>query len=349
MNKKEALVSIILVNYNGIEHLQKCLPTLARQIYKNVEVVLVDNASVDGSVDWVKRTYPKIKIIINKKNLGFAEANNVGYKYTRGDYILLLNNDTKATPNFIVESLKLFETDDKIGCVQSKIVFMDDPKYLDCVGAYLTLTGFLYYNGLFQRDSLKFNKVVEIHTAKGACMMIKREVVEKVKVMGEMFDNRYFAYFEESDLCHRIWLAGYKIVFAPQSLIYHKLGATSSKIAREFLEYHSYKNRINSYSKNFGTALLLTVFPLHLVFCQILALVYLFKGNFGLVLAIEKAFYWNLVNLPGTLERRRIVQHRVRKVKDIEFIPKVTKFVGPGYYFSLLKGLNVPKTIYNRL
>lgn len=349
MNKKEALVSIIIVNYNGIGHLHKCLPTLARQVYKEVEVILVDNASVDGSVDWVKKMYPKTKIVINKENLGFAEANNLGYKFAKGDYILLLNNDTKVTPDFIIESLKLFDADNKVGCVQSKIVFMDNPKYLDCVGAYLTPTGFLYYNGLFQRDSRKFDRVIEIHTAKGACMMIKREVVEKVSIMGEMFDNRYFAYFEESDLCHRIWLAGYKIVFAPKSLIYHKLGATSNKMKRAFLEYHSYKNRINSYSKNFGTVLLLTVFPVHLFFCQVLALIYLFKGNFELVFAIEKAFYWNLVNLPGTLERRKIIQWRVRKVSDIEFIPKVTKFVGPGYFLSLLKGLNVPKTINNKL
>src|SRR3989344_3605371 len=206
---KKDLVSVIIINWNGLEHLQKCLPSLYGQNYKKIEVIVVDNGSIDDSVSWLNKKYPKVKIVKNKENKGFAEANNQGYEITTGEYILFLNNYTKVTKTFLTELLKVLKSNDLIGGVQSKLLLMDSPTRLDSVGSYLTNTGFLYHLGVYAEDSKKYSKQLEVYSAKGACMLLKREVLKKVEVEGEIFDSRYFAYFEETDMCHRVWLAGY--------------------------------------------------------------------------------------------------------------------------------------------
>ncbi len=330
-------VSVIIINWNGIEYLKKCLPSLYKQKYKNIETIVVDNASKDSSVEFIKKNYPKIKIIINKENLGFAEANNIGYVNATGEYILLLNNDTEVTSDFLVNLVNVFEKDknEEIGAVQSKILLMDTPDTLDAVGAFLTPTGFLYHYGIGKKDSAKYNKQINLYTAKGACMMIRRNVIEEVLVDNEMFDSKYFAYFEETDLCHRIWLSGYRIVYVPDSIIYHKNGGTSSKMNNVFIQFHSFKNRINSYTKNFGIILLLTFMPLHLLFCEAFAFFALLRMNGKLFWAIQREIYWNIENLRNTLHKRKYIQSIIRKKQDSEIKKYIMRPVRLSYYYHL--------------
>ncbi len=333
------LVSVIIVNWNGKRFLKECLSSLYSQDYKNIEVIFVDNNSKDGSVEYIKKNFPKAKIIVNKENLGFAEGNNIGYKKALGDYILFLNNDTKVTKDFLSESVKVLESEKKIGGAQSKILLMDDPTRLDSVGAFLTNTGFLYHYGIAKKDSTKYDKQVDIYSAKGACMIFKREVLEKIKVDGEIFDGRYFAYFEETDMCHRVWLSGYRIVFAPKSIIYHKMGGTSTKLDNSFVQYHSFKNRINSYIKNLGRIQLLRLLPLHILLCESIAVFYLFRMRFSFFLAVNKAIIWNFINLNKTLKKRTYINKRIRNVLDKDLFPKLRKDVKLSYYFYLYKGI----------
>lgn len=336
MSKISPLVSIIIVNWNGKHWLEGCLPTLSKVSYKNVEWIIVDNASTDGSVAWVKKRYPKTIIVQNSENLGFAHANNLGYKKASGDYILFLNNDTKVTPNYISELLKPFLTDKTIGGVQSKILLMDEPTRLDSIGAFLTPTGFLFHNHLGGKDKPELDQEIDLYTAKGASMMFRRDVLKQIEVEGWIFDPAYFAYFEETDMCHRVWLAGYRIVYAYKAVIYHKMGATSVKLVSAWVQFNSYKNRINSYIKNFGILNLVIILPFHIVLCHILALVFLFKGSPSWSGAIEKAIWWNVVHLPKSLESRRIVQTQIRKRPDSGFFPNIMKLPKTGYYTGFL-------------
>src|SRR5689334_11617383 len=235
--KKSKLVSIIIVNWNGFKWLPDCFGSIAKQDYRQYEVVFVDNASKDDSVDWVKKHYPKTKIIINKENLGFADANNVGYRKAKGEYVLFLNNDTRVTKTFLTELVKVLQSDITIGGVQSKILLMDHPDTHDSVGAFLTPTGFLYHYGFGKKNISKYNKQINLYTAKGACMMFRKKVLDQIAIDNNIFDPDYFAYFEESDMCHRVWLAGYKIVYAYKSVIYHKMGATSAGMNNAFIQY----------------------------------------------------------------------------------------------------------------
>ena len=337
MNK---MVSIIIINWNGKGYLKTCLPLVYKQDYKNIEVILVDNASMDGSVGYVRKNHPEAKIIINKENLGFAEANNIGYRIAKGDYILFLNNDTEVTYNFLSELVKMLESDKQIGGVQSKILLMDDPERLDSVGAFLTHTGFLYHYGIAKKDSPTYNKQIEIYSAKGACMLYKKSVLEEIKINDEVFDSSYFAYFEETDMCHRVWLAGYKIIFVPSSVIYHKMGGTSTKLSDPFVQFHSFKNRINSYLKNLSFSTLIWLLPSHIVFCELYAFISLVRLNYWLFLAIQKSIWWNIATLKRTFTLREIIQTKIRKVSDKELLLTSMKKVRPSYYRYLLTGLD---------
>lgn len=332
------LVSIIIINWNGIRWLSDCFRTLHEQNYKNFKIILVDNASKDESVSWVKKHYPKTIIIVNSTNLGFADANNIGYRKAKGKYILFLNNDTKVTKTFLTELVRVLKKDSSIGGTQSKILLMDHSDTHDSVGAFLTSTGFLYHYGFGRKNIEKYNKEIELFTAKGACMMFRKEILDKVAINKNIFDPDYFAYFEESDLCHRVWLAGYRIVYAYKSVIYHKMGATSSSMNNAFIQYHSFKNRIRTYIKNFGIVNLMLILPVHLLLCEGFSLLSLLKGNFQLSFAIQKAIYWNIIHLRNTLKLRSIVQKKIRKVSDNDLATRIVYKPSISYYIALAQG-----------
>jgi GT2 family glycosyltransferase len=311
---------------------------LYRQDYKNFEIIFVDNASRDGSVQWVRAHYPKTKIYINKKNLGFAGANNVGFKKARGKYLLFLNNDTRVTKSFLSELVKVMVKDVNVAGVQSKILLMDTPDRHDSVGAYLTPTGVLYHYGFGKKDHKKYNKEIDLYTAKGACMMFRRSVLNEVSIRGNIFDPDYFAYFEESDMCHRVWLAGYRIVYAYKSVIYHKMGATSSGMDNAFIQYHSFKNRIRTYLKNYGTLWAVLYIPVHIIFCHVYSLIALARGKWALAWAIERAILWNLAKIKVTMQLRKKIQHHMRKVSDRFLANYIMRRPALRYYTNLLRG-----------
>ncbi len=336
--KKKKLVSIVIVNWNGLAWLSDCFGSLAAQRYKSYEIIFVDNASKDGSVAWVKSHYPKTKIVINKTNLGFADANNIGYRIAKGDYVLFLNNDTRVTKTFLTELVIVLDSDEQIAGVQSKILLLDKPDTHDSVGAFLTPTGFLYHYGFGKKDKAKYNKQIDLYTAKGACMMFKKSVLDMVAVDDNIFDPDYFAYFEESDMCHRVWIAGYKIVYAYKSVIYHKMGATSSSMNSAFVQYHSFKNRINSYVKNLDLVTLWKIMPVHVFFSFCIAWYMLIRGKIMFWWAIHRAIWWNIFFLKRTMDYRAYIQKVIRKKSDSHIFPNIMKHPNFRYYISFLSG-----------
>ena len=325
-------VSIIIVNWNGLHHLKKCMPALSKITYPNYEVILVDNASTkDKSVEYIKRYYPKIKLVLSKENTGFSGGNNIGYKNVTGEYVLFLNNDTEVNIDFLDKLVEKIEEDDKVGGVQSKIRSMVFPSKLDSVGAFLTNTGFLYHLGYLQKDKKEYDKITNLYTAKGACMLFRKDVIDKVG----LFDDKFFAYFEETDFCHRVWLAGYTIQYAPKSVIYHQIGGTSNNMPNAFIQFHSFKNRINSYLKNLGTAELWKILPTHIILCEVAAFGFIIRKRPDLFVAINKAFYWNMTNWNETMIERKRIQTKIRKVSDHDLMPILKRRGSFKYYYYL--------------
>lgn len=336
-------VSIIMPTYNGLDHLKKCLPSLFKSEYKNFQLILVDNDSKDSSVEYVEKNFPNVKLVKNSRNDGYAGGNNLGWKYVKGDYVLFLSNDTIVDKRFIREMVNVLENRSELGGVQSKVFLMDDHSRLDSVGSFMTSTGFLYHYGANKKDAPKYNKDILVYSAKGVCMMFRKKVIENILVNGEIFDSSYFAYFEETDLCHRVWLSGWKIGYAPKSVIFHKVGGTSVRMDNVFIQYHSYKNRINSYIKNLDEISLLKILPVHLVMCELNAFIYLFRGKPRMFMMVQHAIFWNIQQIGSTLKKREIVQKRIRKVKDSQIMPYIKKNVGIDYYINLFSGLKAYK------
>lgn len=329
-NKITKKISIIILNYNEPELTVRCLKSLEKVSYKEYEIILVDNGSREDITKFVSTKTKNIKIIKNKDNLGYAEGNNVGYKQAKGDLILFLNNDAIVEKNFLQPLVDNLLSDEAIAAVQPKILQYPKKELIDSVGSYFINTGFLYHFGHNKKDQKKYQKEAAIFSMKGACMLFKKSVLEKIGV----FDKDYFAYFEETDLCHRVWLSGYTIMYTPSSVIYHEGGQTSKKLQSTFVQFHSYKNRIYTYAKNFELFTLFKILPMHLFLCEVVSCLYIVTGKFSLAWAIQRSLWWNISHLKKIgRERNRI--KKLRKVCDEQYLLQITKNVRASYYYHL--------------
>jgi len=247
--EKSSLVSIIIVNYNGRGLLQECFKSLTKVDYPNYEIILVDNNSVDDSIEFVKNNYPPTIIIKLDKNYGFAYPNNVGAKNAKGKYFVFLNNDTQVTPNFISEMVKIMENDPKIGLCQSLLLRPNGE--VDSSGDFIDKIGISF------SSKEKVNDVSEILSAKGASMMIRKSVFEQLGG----FDEKFFVSFEDIDFGWRSWIHGHKAVVVPKSIVYHMGGHTIKSMKPE-IAFHSYKNQLSMKITNFETSLAIKNFIL---------------------------------------------------------------------------------------
>lgn len=307
------LVSIIIANWNGGEVFKNCLRSIKTINYPRWELIIVDNGSIDGSDQFAKKIIPQthLKLIKNNQNLGFALANNQGYEKAEGKYLLLLNNDTVIDPNFLTLLIQEIESDKSIGIIQPKIYVLDQKDHLDNIGSYLTITGFLQHIGYLARDSEDFNKERYIFSSKGACMLIRKKIVDQIG----LFDSDFGTYFEETDFCWRVWLIGYRVLFFPKSKIFHKIGFTSKKQDQSFIFYHSSKNRICSLIKNLNLSNLIYIGSIHIIINVLLCLYYLLTFKLNRAIMIWKAIFWNVINLKSTVRKRKIIQHK-RQLTD---------------------------------
>ena len=235
-------VSIIIVNYNGKELLQKCLDSLLKVNYDNFEIILVDNNSTDGTVEFITKNYPSLIIIKLDSNKGFAEPNNVAAKISKGKYLLFLNNDTVVTPNFISEMVKVMETDKKIAVCQSLLLKPDGS--VDSSGDFIDHLGVVY------NSKTKIDEIREVSSAKGASMLVRSDIFKKLGG----FDQKFFVTFEDVDLCWRSWILGYRVLIIPASIVYHVGGITIKKLKSE-IAFHGFKNQISMKITNFETRL----------------------------------------------------------------------------------------------
>ena len=231
-------VSIIIVNYNGKELLQKCLDSLLKVNYDNFEIILVDNNSTDGTVEFITKNYPSLIIIKLDSNKGFAEPNNIAAKLAKGEYLLFLNNDTIVTPNFISEMVKVMETDKKIAICQSLLLKPDGS--VDSSGDFIDHLGVVY------NSKTEIDEIREVSSARGASMLVRSDIFEKL----DGFDQKFFVTFEDVDLCWRSWILGYRVLIIPTSIVYHEGGITIKKIKSE-IAFHGFKNQLAMKITNF--------------------------------------------------------------------------------------------------
>lgn len=339
---KNPLVSIIIVNWNGEALLKTLLPSLKKIDYKNFELIIVDNGSKDGSINYAKKVFPKIKIFVNKTNLGFAKANNQGISLAKGELILFLNNDTELTKDFLGILVKRLMADSKMGACQPKILHSEKKGRLDSIGSFLTASGFLYHLGFEAKDTKTLSKEIKLFSGKGSCLLFKKKLLDKIGG----FDEDFFAYFEETDLCWRLWLSGHYLLYLPNSIIYHRGWQTAKKLPLEFINFHSFKNRISTLITNLEIQNLILILPIHITICILIGIFYLTQNKANLSVAIFKALAWNITNLKKTIKKRNFVKRKIRVVKDREILPVIFKNPVLSYYLFILKNSIVRSKVF---
>lgn len=299
MNQK---ISVIIVNWNGKHHLQKCLSSLSSQTFKDFETILVDNGSTDGSVEFVKEKFAYIKIIRLERNKGFCEGNNIGFQQATGEFIALLNNDTRADKHWLQELLSAIYDKPEIGICASCIVNYFNPEILDTAGDGYDISGVGFRIG----HGLSVSNYQEKRFVFGGCacaVLYRRSMLEKIG----FFDEDFFATGEDIDLNFRARLSGYKCVYAPKALVSHKMNQTVG-LDSDFAIYHARRNVEYTYFKNMPALLILATFPFHLLYELLTVFEAIRLGKLKIFIKAKSDF---LKNLSHVLKKRRLIQqHR---------------------------------------
>jgi GT2 family glycosyltransferase len=321
-------ITVVIPNLNGIRYLPKCLSSLKNQTFKKFDVIIVDNGSTDGSVDLIKEDYRWARLIEFSENTGFAKACNTGIKASRGEYAVILNNDTEVMPTWLEELYRVIEKDKKIGMVASKIYLNMETREIDSVGMIIFLDGIGRQRGRGEIDIGQFDNEEEILFAHGCAAMCRIEMLNEIGLL----DEDFFAYAEDTDLGLRSWLAGWKVVTAPKAVVYHKYSATAGK-------YTSLKamlverNRIFVTIKNYPFTLLCMVpfFTLWRFIVQLYGII-INKGNTArfketystkeIVVTVLSAYLSALRYLPLMFKKRRDVKRNISGSEIIKIIMK---------------------------
>lgn len=236
-------VYIIILNWNGKADTLECLKSLRSTDYDNYTTLVVDNGSQDDSVAAIRASFPEVEILETGKNLGFAGGNNEGIKYAldKGcDYAYLLNNDTTVEPNYLKTLVEAAEQDKKVGLASSKIFYHSEPDILWFAGGknnWMRNSG--DHLGLNQKDAPEFNHPKEVDFLTGCSLLISRELIEKIGVLAD----DYFLYYEDVDYAMRAQNAGYKTLYVPTSIIYHKVSRSTQPGSASYVYYHT-RNRL---------------------------------------------------------------------------------------------------------
>lgn len=297
------MISVVILNFNGRKYMGPCLDSLSTQTYRDFEVIVVDNGSSDGSMDYMKANYPWVKMVRNERNLGFAAGTNVGIKHAQGDYILTLNNDTRADKNFIEHIVKPMAADNKVGMCAPKMLFPDGR--INSVGICLSRSGAAWDRGMFEQDMGQYDSKEEVFGPCGGAALYRREMLAEIG----LFDEDFFLYMEDVDLAFRARLAGWKCVYAPNARVYHFHGGTAG-YGSDLSVYYGNRHIIWYIAKNFSKSLLLTSIP-WIVGRNIAVIPYYALRGQGRV--ILKSKFDALKCLPKMLRKRGMI---IRKVPE---------------------------------
>ncbi|MGL5084501.1 MAG: glycosyltransferase family 2 protein [Clostridium sp.] len=293
MFKIQPLVYIILVNYNGAEDTIECIRSLDKIKYENYKIVVVDNNSSNNDYELLSKE-SGFKLFKLEENIGFAGGNNVGIKYAmddKCDYVLLLNNDTVVEENFLCKLVETAEMDKTVGVVGGKIFYFNDKKTIWYAGAKInSFSGKTEHDGVNSKDLPEFSIKKETDYITGCMMLVSKEVLEKVGMM----DDSYFLYYEETDWSVRIKKAGYKLIYNPESIIYHKISKSTKSLNYIMVCYYD-RNSYYFVMNNYG----------------LLNRMYMFV--FKRLILIAKYIYYTL---NGNKEKRQLVRLTYKMIKN---------------------------------
>lgn len=301
------LVSIVIVNWNGLKYIDDCIKSLLAQTYTNMEIIIVDNASADGSVEHIEHHYPMVKIVRNDKNLGFAEGTNRGVAVSGGELVALFNQDAIAEAHWLERLVTVISSSADIAAVSGKVYYWGDRFGKDAV--FCTWPKIDPYTA-FPSNFNGNEPMGEVDYLSGCAMLVKREAMDRVGLL----DTGYFLYFEETDWCARMIRAGYRLIYIPDAIVWHVVSGSIDNI--DFKLMYMSRNRIRFALKNFD----LSYIPVFVVAFSVDTLFELARGiqhkdlnAFNIRL---RAIYWNVCNVGQTIKSRRNDLSRIRNARS---------------------------------
>lgn len=312
------LVSAVILNFNGKKNLPDILPRCLFSVlcsdYPNLEVIFFDNGSTDGSVEFVKQKFQsnaKLKIVAIHNNCGPGAGYNKAIEYTRGKYVIILNNDVELESDSIQELVSAMESDSAIGIAHSKIMFFDR-LHIQSVGNLLDMNFSTVSIGNNEEDQGQYDSAFEPTFPPGACMILRRSMIEMIG----LFDPNYFFYHDDIDVGLRARIAGFKVMYVPSSIAYHVEGGTMSGYTeKNGLNYYSLISRLGLFIKNFEfKSILKNGIPM-LVSYFLAISIFLKNGDIALIF---KTFFWTISNFKNDWKSRQFIQHRIRRIPDSE-------------------------------
>jgi GT2 family glycosyltransferase len=248
------LISIIILNWNGFNCIFECIESVEKINYKNIEIIVVDNASTDGSPEKIKELYSHISLIQLEKNIGYAAGNNKGFSVAKGKYVVTLNNDVIVEADWLTQPIHFLEKDETVGIIACRQMSFQNQEIIDCLYSY-PLRSLLFRpmgNGKKYSLSPLFSQPGYVIGAGGASAIYRKKLIDEF----DGFDERYYSYHEESDLCMRAFLSGWKCIYAPQAIVFHRGSFSFNRIKKKQAFYHE-RNRIWFIYKFFPLVLIL--------------------------------------------------------------------------------------------
>ena len=307
--------AVVIPNLNGENSIEECINSLLPQTIKNT-IIVVENGSTDNSLAILKKNYPDIEIIENSKNLGFAGGVNQGIKKAidlGAKYVALFNNDALADKNWLKRLVEVMQASPKVGIVAPKLL-SSDKKHLDSTGDQYTSWGLPYPRGRKEEDVGQYDKPERVFAASGGASLYR---VSMLKEIG-LFDENFFAYYEDVDISFRAQLAGWKVAYEPSSIVYHEIGATSSKIPG-FTSYQTIKNLPWLFWKNVPRKYLFKVgIRFYIAYFSFIFSAFSRRQ----IVPVLKGFFVSLVLMPKKLFERHKIQSKMK--------------VSPEYIWSIM-------------
>lgn len=317
-------VSILILNYNGQKFVERCLTSVLNTSYSNIEVIFVDNASTDGSLQLVRDKFSgdaRLKIVVNDKNYGPAQGYNIGAKYAKSEYIVFLNNDTEVDSNWLSGLIEIMNHDLTVGATACKQLLMNDRKRIDCLGGFIDVYGFVHLPRRLEIDAGQYNKMEEVFVTGLTALVVRKDVFDSVGG----FDPQYFMYYEDNDLTWRIWLSGHRILSVRSSVVYHASGGTTKRVSSYIVIFHNEKNKITTFIKNLSLHSLIRILPIIIVFEVAGIIFFAVKRRPYHSVAVIRAMLWVIANLKYVWFQHLRVNRFVRKVSDKEILKLMRK------------------------
>ncbi|MGI4750231.1 MAG: glycosyltransferase family 2 protein, partial [Janthinobacterium lividum] len=284
-------VAVVILNWNGLKYLQTYLPSVAASLYPNLEIILGDNGSTDGSVEFVRANFPSVKTVLNDQNYGFTGGYNRVLSQVQADYFILLNSDVEVVPNWIEPVITLMESDELIAAAAPKILSWQEKNKFEHAGAaggFIDTFGYPFCRGRIffeiEEDRGQYDQTIEVLWASGAALFIKQKYWE----LSGGFDERFFAHMEEIDLCWRLKNMGLKVMYCAESTVYH-LGGGTLDAENPYKTYLNFRNNLLLLQKNLWLRKSVFIIPMRFVLDFVTLVRFLSEGKRKDAAAISKA------------------------------------------------------------